>query len=316
MTFLKTKTDTTLVYGSWAKEWKKNRNKYLMLLPAVMAVTIFCYLPFLGISIAFKDFDIMKGFSGSDWVGLQNFTDIFSSSDIWKTIGRTLKYSFVLLFVSFPFPLALALMFNELNGKYFKKITQTLTYLPHFLSMITVAGLFYSLLSTNGTLNSVLEKILGDGFEKKNILMDSRYFLRIIFSANLWKEIGWSSIIFLSAIAGVDKSLYEAASVDGCGRVRQMWHVTLPGISTTIIILFIMQFGNIFNTGYELVYGFQNLYVQNDTEIISTAIYRSGIVNGDYSHATAFGLAQGLVSIALVYLVNIISKKVSSVSVW
>ena len=302
--------------GEWTKAWKNDKYRYLMLLPAILAVFVFCYLPFLGISIAFKDFDIIEGFSGSQWVGLKNFTDIFASADIWNTILRTLKYSFVLLFVTFPFPIILALMFNELNGKSFKKVAQTLTYLPHFLSMITVVGLFYSLLSTNGTINTLFEKLMGDTYVKKNILIYSKYFLSIIFSANLWKEVGWSSVIFIAAIAGVDRSLYEAASVDGCGRLRQAWYITLPGISSTIIIIFIMQFGNIFNAGFELVYGFQNLYTQNDTDIISTVIYRSGIVNGDYSHATAFGLAQGLVSIILVYGANLVSKKVSSVSIW
>lgn len=302
--------------GEWTKAWKNDKYRYLMLLPAILAVFVFCYLPFLGISIAFKDFDIIEGFSGSQWVGLKNFTDIFASADIWNTILRTLKYSFVLLFVTFPFPIILALMFNELNGKSFKKVAQTLTYLPHFLSMITVVGLFYSLLSTNGTINTLFEKLMGDTYVKKNILIDSKYFLSIIFSANLWKEVGWSSVIFIAAIAGVDRSLYEAAFVDGCGRLRQAWYITLPGISSTIIIIFIMQFGNIFNAGFELVYGFQNLYTQNDTDIISTVIYRSGIVNGDYSHATAFGLAQGLVSIILVYGANLVSKKVSSVSIW
>lgn len=302
--------------GEWTKAWKNDKYRYLMLLPAILAVFVFCYLPFLGISIAFKDFDIIEGFSGSQWVGLKNFTDIFASADIWNTILRTLKYSFVLLFVTFPFPIILALMFNELNGKSFKKVAQTLTYLPHFLSMITVVGLFYSLLSTNGTINTLFEKLMGDTYVKKNILIDSKYFLSIIFSANLWKEVGWSSVIFIAAIAGVDRSLYEAAFVDGCGRLRQAWYITLPCISSTIIIIFIMQFGNIFNAGFELVYGFQNLYTQNDTDIISTVIYRSGIVNGDYSHATAFGLAQGLVSIILVYGANLVSKKVSSVSIW
>lgn len=262
--------------GEWTKAWKNDKYRYLMLLPAILAVFVFCYLPFLGISIAFKDFDIIEGFSGSQWVGLKNFTDIFASADIWNTILRTLKYSFVLLFVTFPFPIILALMFNELNGKSFKKVAQTLTYLPHFLSMITVVGLFYSLLSTNGTINTLFEKLMGDTYVKKNILIDSKYFLSIIFSANLWKEVGWSSVIFIAAIAGVDRSLYEAAFVDGCGRLRQAWYITLPGISSTIIIIFIMQFGNIFNAGFELVYGFQNLYTQNDTDIISTVW--SGII--------------------------------------
>lgn len=303
-------------FGTAKKAWRRNKYRYILLLPAVIATLVFAYLPFAGISIAFMDFDIIDGFANSDWVGLQNFKDIFGDSEIWTIILRTLKYSFVLIFVIFPFPIMLALMFNELNSKAFKRVAQTLTYLPHFLSMITVVGLFYSLLSVNGTMNTMLSNLLGSGYEKKNILLDSKYFLGIIFAANLWKDIGWSSIIYMSAIAGIDGSLYEAAKVDGCGRLRQALYVTLPGIAPTIVILLVMKFGNIVNVGFELVYGFQNLYTQNDTDVISTYIYRQGIVSGDYSHATAFGLAQGAVSITLVYIANKFSQKLFSIGIW
>lgn len=290
--------------------------RYILLIPAVIAVFVFSYLPFLGITIAFKDFDIIEGFAASKWVGLANFTDLFKSSDIWRIVLRTLWYSVMLIFVFFPFPIILALLINELENKRFKSVSQTLTYLPHFLSMITVVGLFQSMLSLDGTYNNLMAKIIGEGYKRKNLLLDSKYFLSIIFTANLWKEVGWSSVLFLSAIAGVDHSLYEAASLDGCGRLRQVWHVTLPGIIGTVIVVFVMNFGNIFNVGFELVYGFQNLYTQGDTDVISTYIYRNGIISGDYSHSTAFGLAQGLVSISLVCISNKIAKKLFSVSIW
>lgn len=301
---------------SFQKAWSRNKYRYILLMPAVIAVFIFGYLPFAGISIAFKDFDIIEGFGGSRWVGFKNFIDIFTTPNIWAVILRTLRYSFVLIFLEFPFPILLALMFNELRSNKLKRVAQTITYLPHFLSMITVVGIFYSALSINGTINTAMSAIFGDSYEKKNILLDSNYFLGVIFSAQLWKELGWSSVVYLAAIAGVDASLYEAAAIDGCGRLRQILHVTIPGIMGTIIILLVMKFGNIFNVGFELVFGFQNLYTQNDTDVISTLIYRSGIVNGDYSHATAFGLSQGLVSITLVYLANKVSKKLFSVGIW
>ncbi len=302
--------------NSIRKEWGRSKWRYILALPAILEVFIFSYLPFLGISIAFKDFDIIEGFAASPWVGLQNFRDIFADSEIWMVVLRTLQYSFVLIFLTFPFPIILALLFDELKGKWFKKITQTMTYLPHFLSMITVVGLFYSFLSINGTLNTLLTQLLGESYEKKNILLDSDYFLPVIFFANLWKGLGWSSIVYLAAISGVDKSLYEAAAIDGCGRFKQVWHVTLPGIAGTIIILFVMNFGNIVNVGFELVYGFQNLYTQEATDVISTYIYREGIVSGDYSHATAFGLMQGVVSVTLVYIANMASKKLAGISIW
>lgn len=296
--------------------WRKDACRYALLLPAVIATAVFCYLPFAGISIAFKDYDIIKGFGNSPWVGLENFRLLFSSSDIMRVIWRTMVYSFVILFVSFPFPIILALMFNELRCKMFKRVSQTIMYLPHFLSMITVVGMFFSALSVNGSVNMFLKSVIGDNYIPKNILLDSKYFLSVIFSVNLWKEIGWSSIIFTSAIMSVDKSLYESASIDGCGRLAQVWHVTLPGIFGTIVILLVMQVGQIFNLSFELVYGFQNLYTQNDTDVINTLIYRQGIVNGNYSAATAFGLAQGVVSIALVLIANTFSKKMFSISIW
>ena len=302
--------------SSLKNAWRRNKCRYLMLLPAIIATVIFSYLPFVGISIAFMDFDIIEGFANSPWVGFGNFKEIFSDPDIWAVILRTLKYSVVLLFISFPFPIILALMFNELGSAGFKRVAQTLTYLPHFLSWITVVGIFYSALSINGSVNSVLSALLGEAYEKKNILLDSKYFLGVIFTANLWKSLGWSSIIYMSAIAGVDASLYEAAKVDGCGRLRQVWHVTLPGIATTVVIIFVMNFGNVVNVGFELVNGFQNIYTQNETDVISTWIYRNGIVSGNYSHSTAFGISQGLVSVTLVYLANKLSQKLFSVGIW
>lgn len=309
-------TTTALRHNRRRKAWHKDAYRYALLIPALIATAVFCYLPFVGISIAFKDYDIIKGFANSPWVGIENFRVLFSSPDMVRVIWRTMAYSFVILFISFPFPIILALMFNELRGKIFKRTTQTIMYLPHFLSMITVVGMFYSALSVNGPVNMLLKNLLGDSYVPKNILLESDYFLSVIFSVNLWKELGWSSVIFMAAIMGVDKSLYESAAIDGCGRLAQIWYVTLPGIFGTIVILLVMQVGQIFNLSFELVYGFQNLYTQNDTDVINTLIYRQGIVNGNYSVATAFGLAQGLVSITLVLIANTISKKWFSISIW
>lgn len=224
--------------------------------------------------------------------------------------------SFVIIFGTLPFPILLALLFNEIWNMRFKKVVQTITYMPHFLSWVSVVALCYSLLSTEGPINSFLISLWGDGYEAKNFLMDSTYFVPIAFLTNLWKSVGWDSVIYLAAIAGVDASLYEAATVDGAGKIRQTWHITLPCIRNTVIILLVMKMGSLFNSNFELVYGLQNVYTIDDTEIIGTLIYRTGIQNGNYSAATAFGLVQGLITIILILTSNAISKKVAEVSIW
>lgn len=298
------------------KTLSRNMYMYILLMPAVIVMTVFCYLPYGGLLIAFKDYDVITGFVNSEWVGLKNFITVLSTPKFLETTWRTLKYSSVLIFGTFPFPILLALMINELRCKTFKRISQTLTYLPHFLSWITVVGLFFSFLSINGPINDALSKILGASYEKKNILLESKYFLGIIFSAQLWKELGWSSILYLAAIAGIDQSLYEAASVDGCGKLKQVFYITLPAILPTAVILLIMKLGSIFNTSFELIYGFQNSYTQAETDVISTLIYRQGIQGGEYSLATAFGMMQGLVSVFLVFFSNTLAKKAANISIW
>lgn len=309
-------TRTKIIDTKQKATYSKNFYMYLLLAPALIAVTIFAYLPFLGLIMAFQDFDIIKGFTGSEWVGFDNFIEVLSTPQLLDAIWNTLKYGCVLTFVSFPFPIVLAVLINEIRSSAFKKLTQTITYLPHFLSWITVVGLFYAALSSNGTVNNLMAAIFGEGYERKNILLDSNYFLGVIFTAQLWKELGWSSIIFLAAIVGIDQSLYEAASIDGCGRVKQIWYITIPSIMSTVIIILVMKLGTIFNTSFELIHGFQNVYTQPDTDVISTVIYRQGIQGGEYSLSTAFGLMQGLVSVILVFSANAISKKLANVSIW
>lgn len=289
---------------------------YLLILPAIIFVILFSYLPLIGIVLAFKDFDITYGIFGSTWVGFSNFKMVFTQPSMLKAIGNSLFYGSVILFGFFPFPIILALLFNEIKNMKFKKIVQTVSYMPHFLSWISVIGLFYAFLATEGPFNEILLKLFGEGYEAKNILMDSSYFLPILFLSHTWKSIGWSSVIFLAAIAGIDPTLYEAATVDGCSKLKQAWHVTLPCIKATAIIVLIMSLGTLFNTNFEQVYGFQNVYTQEKTEVINTLIYRQGIENGKYSLATAFGLSQGIVTVILLLTANTISKKLFETSIW
>lgn len=297
-------------------EWRKYRQPYLLILPAVLFVFIFAYLPMSGIVIAFKDFDILDGILKSPWVGLKNFKTIFTYPDMLLAIKNTLVYGVVILFLGFPFPILLALLFNEVKLTNVKKVFQTVSYMPYFLSWISVIGLFYSFFSLEGTFNSVMKMIFGAGYEPVNILMNEKFFLPILFTSHLWKNMGWSSVVYLACMAGIDPSMYEAARVDGCGRLKQVFYITLPSIKGTALVVFIMSLGSLFNTNFEQVLGFQNVYTQEATEVISTLIYRQGIQNGKYSLATAFGLMQGVVTIVILLTANAFTKKFADTSIW
>lgn len=296
--------------------WKKHKIALFMLLPAIVAVFLFNYLPLLGIVIAFKDFNVILGMWDSPWVGLENFKTIFIQPEMLKAVYNTLIYGVTITFGAFPFPIVLALLFNELRNARFKKFTQTLTYMPHFLSWISVVGLFYTFLAKEGSFNQMMTQITGGSWESNNILLDDKYFLPIIFWTHVWKSTGWSSIIFLAAITGIDGTLYEAATIDGCGKLKQTWYITLPSIKGTIVTVLVMSLGGLVTTSFEQVYGFQNLFTQENTEVINTLIYRQGIQGGKYSLASAFGLAQGLVTIILILTANFISKKLMDTSIW
>ncbi len=296
--------------------WKKHWLALLILVPALLEVLIFKYLPLIGIVIAFKDFNILQGIWGSSWVGLENFKEIFSNPDMLKAVKNTLINGVALTFGGFPFPIVLALLFNELRCAKFKKVSQTLTYMPHFLSWISVVGLFYAFFATEGSFNMFMAKIFGDSWEAKNILLDSKNFLPIIFWSHIWKAVGWSSIVFLAAITGIDDGLYEAATLDGCGRLKQTWYITLPSIKGTIVVVLVMSLGSLVTSSFDQVYGFQNLFTQEDTEVIQTLIYRQGIQGGKYSLASAFGLSQGIVQITLIMMANFLSKKLMQTSIW
>ncbi len=296
----------------------KNANKvmYLLLLPAIISVIVFNFLPFAGIVIAFKDYDVIDGILGSPWVGFDNFIKIFKYPEMLASIKNTLIFSIVGVFGKFPFPIILALMFNEIRGMKFKKVVQTISYFPHFLSWASVCALIYAMFAIDGPVNNIMAKLIGAGYERANILMDSKNFLPVLFFSGLWKELGWSSIIYLAAIAGVDPSMYEAAEVDGCNRFKQVIYITLPSIKTTIVLVLLLGMGSLVTANFEHVYGLQNVYTQNETEVINTLVYRKGIQGGEYSLATAFGLMQGIVSVTLVILANKFSQAVSETSLW
>jgi len=306
--------------GAFAEKFrliKKYKFSLLLILPAFLFVLVFAYLPLFGVIMAFQDFDIINGgFFGSSFVGLDNFRTIFTMPAFLGAIRNTVVYSAANLIVFTPFPILLALFFNELKNQRFKKVVQTISYLPFFLSWISVIGLFYTMFAMYGPVNDLRLFLFGANTERINIIMDHNYFLAVLLSSNLWKNVGWSTVIYMAAIAGIDGTLYEAAEIDGCNRFRKAVHITLPCMKETILLLFIISTGSLFNSNFEQIYGFQNIFTQQQTEVINTLVFRRGIEGGAYSLATALGLFQGVVTFGIVFVSNAIVKKLSGTGIW
>lgn len=298
------------------KSFRRYKLLYLLLSFAVVWTIIFQYLPMLGLVMAFQDFDILKGVFNSPFVGFKHFISIVEIPAMRKAVGNTLLYSGVKLIFGFPLPILFALLLNEIRMMKFKRIVQTISYLPHFLSWIAIVSLFYSFFELNGSFNDARVFLFGEGTERLNILLETKYFLGIIFFSSVYKGIGWGTIIYLAAISSISPQLYEAAVIDGCGRLKQAIHITVPSILPTIMILFILRAGRILEVGFEQIIGFQNLYTQMDTEVISTVVYKYGLRQGNFSLATAFGLGSGLISFLILITVNRISKRLSNIGVW
>lgn len=290
---------------------------YLLLLPAIVIVALFRYLPMTGLLLAFKEWDAGLGVFGSPWAdmyGFANFAELFRTPELVQSIWNTLYFNVVTIVFSFPAPIILAILITEMQHKMFKKVTQTISYLPHFLSVAAVTGIVNSLLSEYGLINSILFKLFGIE-EGQDLLSKSGAFLPVYVITDIWKTVGWNTIIYLAAICGISEELYEAAEIDGAGRFRQVMTITVPGILPTIGILLILRMGTLFGSNFEMVYGLQNPTGWTQ-EVISTAVYKYGIGRGEYTVSTALSLMQGIVAVVLTFGTNFISKKVSDVSMW
>ncbi|WP_370510309.1 ABC transporter permease [Paenibacillus sp. TCA20] len=287
-----------------------------MVIPALILVFIFSYIPMYGVLMAFQDYSIFDGFWASPWVGFKHFEMFFSSPDFWTIMRNTLIISALKLFIGFPAPIILALMLNEVRQMAFKRVIQTVSYLPHFLSWVIVAGFAMSILSTdNGSLNILLEKLhLID--EPIGFLGIAEYFWGILVSVNVWKEIGFNSIVYLAAIAGINPNLYEAAQMDGASRLKQIRYITIPSIMPVVIIFFILAIGNLLNAGFEdiLLLG-GNPVLRDVSDVLDTYVYRTGIENQRFSYATAAGMFKAVVSVLLLTLANYAARK-SGNSLW
>lgn len=293
---------------------KRDKYLYLMLIPFLAWYIIFMYKPMIGLQIAFKDYSLFKGISESPWVGWKHFKVYFDSPYFFRTLKNTVLISFYSLLFAFPAPIILALLLNEVKNAFFKRTVQTLTYLPHFISIVIVAGIVTNFLSpSNGLLNIILEQL---GFEKLYFLIVPEYFRTILISMNIWKTVGFSAIIYIAALSSINPELYEAATIDGANKLKRTWHITLPGILPTIMILLILELGNLLDVGYEAIILLYQPVTYETADVISTYVYRSGIVEGRYDMSTAVGLFNSVVGLILVILANRISKKMTGNGIW
>lgn len=299
------------VPGRWdrlkRRMWRE-RFIYLLLLPGVLYFIVYRYIPMAGLVIAFQDFNpFNESIWANEWVGLKYFARIFEDSEVVKVIWNTLQIAFLQIFMAFPISIVLALMLNEVRNGTYKRIVQSMVYLPHFLSWVVVAGIFVVFLRGEGLINTFLVNELK--WEAIPFLTDPLLFKPVIILQIIWKESGWSTIIFLAALAGVNPSLYEAAVIDGANRWRQLWHVTLPAIRSVIVILFILRLGNVLDTGFEQIFLMLNPFNMESGNVLDTYVYYKGIQQGDVSFATAVGMFKGLVGLVLVVIANRVAKR-------
>ena len=302
------KTKTT-----WKQAFKRDWQLYLLLLLPLIMVFVFSYGAYPGLRMAFMDYKPAKGYAGSEWVGMKTFVKIFKDADFMRALRNSIVFNLADLIIGFPMPIILALILNELRYPRFKKVSQTILYLPHFLSWVVIYGIFVSFLGSTGVINSVITSL---GFEPVSFLMDSGKFRGILVIADAWKEIGWSSIIYFAAIAGLDQECFEAADVDGATRIQKIWYITLPSLLPTIVLMLIIRVGNIMNAGFDQIFVFYNPTVYDVADIIGTYVYRMGLGKLEFSTGTAVGLFNSVISMILVHSSNFIARKATGKGIW
>lgn len=295
------------------RDFRKNKIKYLIVALPVLFYIIFYYVPLYGAIIAFQDFSPRLGITGSEWVGFRHFIDFFQS----KSFGRVLRNTFVLsgldILFSFPLPIIFAILLNEVKNRLFKRTIQTVSYMPHFISLVIVCSMVKNFCAYDGIVNWIIAKL---GFEPFSILQEPKAFKYVYVISNIWQEMGWNSILYIAALAGINEELYEAASLDGAGRLRQTIHVTLPGILPTIMIMLILRIGQVLSVGYEKILLLYNSATYETADVITTYIYRKGLQDFDWSFSAAVGLFNSVVNFAFLVAANQISKRATQTSLW
>lgn len=296
------------------KSFKKHWELYLLVLPPVLYLLIFKYIPMVGVQIAFKDFSVVKGIWGSPWVGLKHFEAFFNSPNFWLLIKNTIGISFYSLIAGFPIPILLALALNEIRTGYFKKTVQMVTYAPHFISTVVMVSIIILMLSPHvGVVDKLFTWL---GFPMTNFMGIPEYFKSIYVWSGVWQGMGYSSIIYIAALAGVDPSLYEAAKMDGASRLRKIWHIDLPTLVPVTVIMLILSLGSIMGVGFEKIYLMQNPLNTSASEVISTFVYKVGLIGANFSFSAAVGFFNSIINLILLVIVNSISRKVSENSLW
>ncbi|MDR2534508.1 MAG: ABC transporter permease subunit [Treponema sp.] len=296
-----------------ADDFALNKYKYLLIIPVLVYFALFAYKPMYGLIIAFMDYRPNLGIARSSWVGMKHFIAFFNDVYFGRLLRNTLSISLLNILFGFPAPIILALLLNEIRNMAFKKTVQTITYMPYFISMVVVSSLIRTYTTSNGIFSQLAVLFGGEG---KNYLMYTQYFYPIYVISDIWQGIGWNSIIYLAALAGIDQEQYEAARIDGAGRLRRMFHITLPNLMPTIMVLFILRMGGILNVGFEKIILLYNEGIYEVADVISSYVYRRGILNAAFSYASAVGLFNSLVNVFFLVIANTLSKKYTESSLF
>jgi putative aldouronate transport system permease protein len=306
-------TDVRRWGGILSRDFSINWPLYAMALPVLAYFIIFNYVPMYGVTIAFKRYNPSLGVLGSPWTGFENFKNFFSSYYFWRLIRNTLLINVQNLLFGFPAPIILALLLNELRSKSLKATIQTISYIPHFVSTVVIAGIIIDFTRTDGLVNSLITALGGTA---SNLLTKPELFRGIFVGSGIWQEVGFGSIIYLAAITGINPELYESSRIDGAGRWGQLLHITLPSIMPTIIILLILKMGSMMNVGFEKIILLYNSMTYETADVISSFVYRKGLLEADYSYSTAVGLFNSLINFTLLVLANRVSRRVNETSLW
>lgn len=298
----------------FVKAFKRDKYLFLLFLPIFIWYCVFCYAPLAGIVIAFQDFRPGMGMFGGEWVGLKWFQQFFQSAFAWRLIRNTALLAGYSIIFGFPIPIIFAICISEINNNNVKRVVQTVSYLPHFISTVVIVGMLHNMLSLNGGIVNTIVQFFGG--EPQAFLMDKRWFRTVYVASGVWQNFGFNSIIYIAAIVGIDPSLYESAKIDGITKFKEVWYITLPMIASTIIILFILQLGRIMSVGFEKVFLMYSPAVYDTADVLSTYVYRKGIESNSYSFASAVGLFNSVINFAFVYGSNTICRKLTNTSLW
>jgi len=295
------------------RDFLMNKYLYMMMIPVIVYYVIFHYIPMYGAIIAFKDYAPIKGIMGSDWVGLKHFADFFNSYYFERVLKNTILISLYTLIFEFPAPIILALLINEVRHRMFKKVVQTITYMPYFISLVVICGIITDFTNADGLINRFFMML---GYDGQAMLQKPQLFRPIYVLSEIWQRIGWESIIYIAALMGIDQEQYEAARMDGASRLKQMFYITIPGILPIITIMFILRMGNMLNVGFEKIILLYNSVTYETADVISSFVYRKGLLEFGWSYSAAVGLFNSVINLTLLIGANYISRKISKNSLW